>query len=56
MEGEGMRDYRHHDLKGNLYFVFDVEFPENGFLDETKLQVISNPLPFSPSVLSILAC
>lgn len=39
VEGEGMHDYRHHNLKGNIYFVFDVTFPENGFLDEANLQV-----------------
>ena len=39
LEGEGMNDYKHHNLRGNIYFVFDVKFPENGFLDEAKLQV-----------------
>ena len=36
---EGMPGSRHSELKGNLYIIFDVEFPENGFLDEKDLIV-----------------
>lgn len=37
---------RHSELKGNLYIVFDVEFPENSFLEEKDLQVSpSSPVP-----------
>ena len=36
---EGMPRFRHPDLKGNLYIRFDVEFPENNYLDEKGLKV-----------------
>ena len=39
IDGEGMCNYRHNDLHGNLYFEFTVEFPENNFLDEKDLEV-----------------
>ncbi len=39
LEGEGMCNFRNRDLKGNLYFVFDIEFPENGFLEVEKIEV-----------------
>lgn len=39
IEGEGMCDTRHRDFRGNLYFVFDVDFPENSFLGEDDLKV-----------------
>ena len=39
LSDEGMCNVRHSNLKGNLYFVFEVEFPENGFLDEKNLKV-----------------
>lgn len=40
VEGEGMCHYRHHDLRGNLYFVFNIEFPNDGFLGEEDLKVL----------------
>ncbi len=41
LEGEGMCNPRHNELRGNLYFVFEVEFPENSFMNEQDLQVRS---------------
>ncbi len=39
LEGEGMPYFRHHEIRGNLYVVFEVEFPENHFLDEDGIKV-----------------
>ena len=39
IEGEGMCHPKHRDLRGNLYFVFDVEFPEDSFLDQEGINV-----------------
>ncbi len=39
LEGEGMPYLRHHEIRGNLYVVFEVEFPENHFLDEDGIKV-----------------
>ena len=36
---EGMPQFRHPELKGNLYVHFDVQFPENAFLEEKDLKV-----------------
>ena len=40
IEGEGMCNHRHNDLRGNLYFSFDVEFPDS-FVNEEDLAVSS---------------
>ena len=39
LEGEGMCNYKHHNLSGNLYFVFDVEFPPQSFINEQDMKV-----------------
>ena len=39
LEGEGMCNPKHNELRGNLYFVFEVVFPENSFMDEKDLKV-----------------
>ena len=36
---EGMPQFRHPEIKGNLYVHFDVQFPENAFLEEKDLKV-----------------
>ena len=36
---EGMPQFRHPEVKGNLYVHFDVQFPENAFLEEKDLKV-----------------
>ena len=36
---EGMPNQKRPSLKGNLYFKFDVEFPEDNFIDEEGLAV-----------------
>lgn len=38
---EGMPQVRHSNLRGNLYIQFDVEFPDNAFLEEEDLKVSS---------------
>ena len=43
--GEGM-PYKKSDLKGNMYLVVDVKFPDDGWLrDETVLLDLQNLLP-----------
>ena len=37
--GEGMPHYRNPFEKGNLYIKFELTFPENNFVDESKLLV-----------------
>ena len=37
--GEGMPQYRHPDIHGNMYITFEIEFPVDGFLDEENLIV-----------------
>ena len=36
---EGMPQFRHSDVKGNLYVQFDVEFPGDNFLQEEDIKV-----------------
>ena len=38
LEGEGMCHPKRNDLRGNLYFIFEVDFPENGFMNEKDLK------------------
>mmetsp|Transcript_29183 Transcript_29183/g.62524 ORF Transcript_29183/g.62524 Transcript_29183/m.62524 type:complete len:412 (+) Transcript_29183:169-1404(+) len=42
---EGMPSYGNPFVKGNLYVVFDVEFPADGSLNESKVAVIKGLLP-----------
>ena len=39
IQGEGMPQFRHPDIKGNLYVKFNVKFPEDNFADEKTLSV-----------------
>lgn len=43
--GEGMPIYRNPFEKGNLYVKFDVQFPENYFINEEKLKELEMLLP-----------
>lgn len=42
---EGMPSYGNPFVKGNLYVVFDVEFPADGSLNESKVAAIKGLLP-----------
>ncbi len=44
IEGKGMPSYRHH-IQGNLYVVFDVEFPPPNFGTENQLLLLNKILP-----------
>lgn len=48
VKGEGMPQYRNPFEKGDLYIKFDVQFPENNWIDADKLNVI-NSSPPSPN-------
>ena len=49
---EGMPKFRQPELKGNLYFEFDVIFPDSNFADDDKLKVQpSHPSSCWPSSL-----
>lgn len=39
VKGEGMPQYRNPFDKGDLYVKFDVQFPENNWIDAEKLNV-----------------
>lgn len=39
VKGEGMPQYRNPFEKGDLYVKFDVQFPENNWIDAEKLNV-----------------
>lgn len=43
--GEGMPMYRNPFEKGNLYIKFEVQFPENHFIDEESLKELERLLP-----------
>ena len=45
---EGMPQFRHPEIKGNLYVHFDVQFPENAFLEEKDLKTLESLLPTKP--------
>lgn len=44
VKGEGMPQYRNPFEKGDLYVKFDVQFPENNWIDADKLNVGSSPI------------
>lgn len=44
IRGQGMPSMRHHD-HGNLYIQFDVKFPESGFNNPEKIQMLETILP-----------
>lgn len=39
VKGEGMPQYRNPFEKGDLYIKFDVQFPENNWINAEKLNV-----------------
>lgn len=39
LKGEGMPHFRHPDIKGDLYIVFDVEFPSSDWLNAVDRKV-----------------
>lgn len=39
VKAEGMPQYRNPFEKGDLYVKFDVQFPENNWIDAEKLNV-----------------
>lgn len=45
VKGEGMPQYRNPFEKGDLYIKFDVQFPENNWIDADKLNVSTPPPP-----------
>ncbi|CAG2101413.1 unnamed protein product [Medioppia subpectinata] len=45
VKGEGMPIYRNPFEKGNLYIKFNVEFPENHFINEAQLKQFEAILP-----------
>lgn len=49
VKGEGMPQYRNPFEKGDLYIKFDVQFPENNWIDADKLNVRNNHLLISPN-------
>lgn len=42
VKGEGMPQYRNPFEKGDLYIKFDVQFPENNWINPEKLNVSYN--------------
>jgi len=46
--GEGMPMHRNPFEKGNLYILFEVKFPERGFLEINKLEELEQMLPPRP--------
>lgn len=49
IEGEGMPTYRRTFDKGDLYVKFKIEFPDNNFLDESRLKTLETHLPTRPT-------
>ncbi|TDL25612.1 DnaJ-domain-containing protein [Rickenella mellea] len=45
LRGEGMPQYKHPDQKGNLYIVFDVEFPSEDWLQSVDRTALTALLP-----------
>lgn len=54
VKGEGMPQYRNPFEKGDLYIKFDVQFPENNWIDADKLNVSKLSLTFSPPATIML--
>lgn len=46
VKAEGMPQYRNPFEKGDLYVKFDVQFPENNWIDAEKLNVSCPKGPF----------
>lgn len=49
IKGEGMPKYRNPFDKGNLYIKFDITFPDNNFVDESKLKTLETLLGREPT-------
>ena len=41
LRGEGMPQYRNQDLRGDLYVIFDVEFPDSNWASSVDKEVRS---------------
>ena len=48
----GMSQFRHTDIKGNLYIKFEIVFPDSGFLPEEEDRKVWEPLSTSSSLPS----
>ncbi|TWW76389.1 dnaJ homolog subfamily A member 2b [Takifugu rubripes] len=55
VKGEGMPQYRNPFEKGDLYIKFDVQFPENNWIDAEKLNELECLLPARPEDPEITA-
>ena len=53
VRGEGMPQYRNPFEKGDLYIKFDVQFPENNWINPDKLSELEDLLPSRPEVPNI---
>ncbi|KAH0503883.1 DnaJ-like protein subfamily A member 2 [Microtus ochrogaster] len=53
-EGEGMPQYRNPFGKGDLYIKFDVQFPENNWINPDKLSELEDLLPSRPEVPNVI--
>ena len=49
-----MPQYRNPFEKGDLYIKFDVQFPENNWIDLDKLSELEDLLPSRPEVPNII--
>lgn len=47
IEGKGMPSYRHHNF-GNMYVIFEIEFPAPNVIDHEKLVQLEHILPPRP--------
>ncbi|KAL0620415.1 DnaJ-like protein subfamily A member 2 [Plecturocebus cupreus] len=54
VRGEGMPQYRNPFEKGDLYIKFDVQFPENNWINPDKLSELEDLLPSRPEVPNII--
>lgn len=54
VRGEGMPQYRNPFEKGDLYIKFDVQFPENNWINPDKLFELEDLLPSRPEVPNII--
>ncbi|CAO2602153.1 DnaJ homolog subfamily A member 2 [Lemmus lemmus] len=50
VRGEGTPQYRNPFEKGDLYIKFDVQFPENNWINPDKLSELEDLLPSRPEV------
>ncbi|EGW02019.1 DnaJ-like subfamily A member 2 [Cricetulus griseus] len=54
VRGEGMPQYRNPFEKGDLYIKFDVQFPENNWINPDKLSELEDLLPSRPEVPNVI--